>query len=279
MHREVVEMLSGQSALKQHGLTSEPSVGTRALLTWGLSELGEFEEAEIWALQGSKLAAKVSNNFSTAFMQATSGLRYLRKGELDTALELLHEANTLVHDLDIQSIFSFIASSLGHALLLSGHPADALPIIEEAVKPKNLDSSIISSVYPLTALSEALRLNGKLANAFETAEDALRIFRQTEERCFGAWTLLVMAKIQSEIGSEKIAQARQSYRQAADLAAKLKMRPLLAHCSLECGQFFVKTGEFENARLELQKAIDLFSSLGMRFWQPKAEALLSEISQ
>jgi len=279
VHREVVEMLSGQSALKQHGLTSEPSVGTRALLTWGLSELGEFEEAEIWALQGSKLAAKVSNNFSTAFMQATSGLRYLRKGELDTALELLHEANTLVHDLDIQSIFSFIASSLGHALLLSGHPADALPIIEEAVKPKNLDSSIISSVYPLTALSEALRLNGKLANAFETAEDALRIFRQTEERCFGAWTLLVMAKIQSEIGSEKIAQARQSYRQAADLAAKLKMRPLLAHCSLECGQFFVKTGEFENARLELQKAIDLFSSLGMRFWQPKAEALLSEISQ
>jgi len=277
VHREVVEMLSGQSALEQHGLTSEPSVGTRALLTWGLSEIGEFEEAEIWALQGRKLAGKVGNNFSTAFMQATSGLRYLRKGELDTALELLHESNTLVHDLDIQSIFSFIASSLGHALLLSGHPADALPIIEEAVKPKNLEASIISSVYPLTVLSEALRLNGKLAKAFETAEDALRIFRQTEERCFGAWTLLVMAKIQSEMGAEQIERARQSYRQAIDLAGKFKMRPLLAQCSLECGQFFMKNGEFEKARLELQKAIGLFSSLGMSFWQPKAEALLSEI--
>ena len=278
VHREVVELLSGQSVLEQHGLTSEPAVGTRALLTWGLSELGEFEEAEIWALQGSKLAGKVSNNFSTVFMQATSGLRYLRKGELDTALKLLHEANTLVHDLDIQSLFSFIASSLGHALLLSGRPDDALLIIEEALKSKNLDASIISPVYPLTALSEALRLNGKLAKAFETAEDALHIFRQTEERCFGAWTLLVMAKIQSEMGSEQIEQTPQSYRQAIDLTAKLKMRPLLAHCSLECGQFFMKNGEFEKARLELQKAVGLFQSLGMRFWLPKAEAILSELT-
>ncbi len=277
VHREVVELLSGQSALEQHGLTSEPSVGTRALLTWGLSELGEFEEAKMWALQGSKLASKVSNNFSTAFMQATSGLRYLRKGELDTALKLLHEANLLVHDLDIQSIFSYVASSLGHALLLSERPDDALPIIEEAVKPKILDSSIISSVYPLTALSEALRLNGKHAKAFETAGDALRIFRQTEERCFGAWTLLVMAKIQSEMGSEQIEQARQTYQQAKDLAVKLKMRPLVAHCCLEFGKFDVRCGENEKARSELMKAAELFRSLGMKFWQPEAEALLSEV--
>ena len=278
VHREVAGLLSGQSVIEQHGLTSQPTVGTRALLTWGLSELGQFEEAEMWALQGSKLAGKVRNNFSTAFMQATSGLGNLRKGELGTALKLLHEANTLVHDLHIQSIFSFVTSSLGHAYILSERPDDALPIIEEAVKPKNLDASIISSVYPLTALSEALRLNGKIVKAFETAEEALRIFRQTKERCFGAWTLLVMAKIQSEMESEQIEQARQTFQQAKDLAANLRMRPLLAHCCLEIGQFYKRNGELEKSRLELQKAIDLFRPLGMRFWLPKAEALLGEVS-
>jgi class 3 adenylate cyclase/tetratricopeptide (TPR) repeat protein len=278
VHREVVELLSGQTVLEVHGLTGAPAVGTRALLSWGLSELGEFEEAENWALQGSKLAGKVSSNFSTVFMQATSGLRYLRKGELDTASKLLLEANTLAHDLDIQSLFSFIASNLGHALLLSGRPDDAFPIIEEAVKPKNLDASIISSVYPLTALSEALRLAGKLAKAFETAEEALRIFRQTEERCFGAWTLLVLAKIQSEMGSERIEPARQTFQQAKDLAAKLKMRPLMAHCSLELGKFYMRNREVEKARYEFQIAIDLFHSLGMKFWLPEAEAVLSGLS-
>ena len=277
LHREVAELLTGPSILERHGLSSIPSVTARGMLTWGLSELGEFEEAEMWALQGSKLAGQVKNAFSTAFMETASGLTYLRKGELDTALIFLKKANTLVRDADIQSIFSFVACSLGYTYLLSGRLDDAFPILEEAVKPQKLNSSILSSVYPITALSEAFRLNGQLAKAFETAEEALRIFRQTEERCFGAWTLLVMAKIQSENGSEQIEQAKQTYRQAREMAEKLKMRPLLAHCCLEIGKYYRRRGENEKARSELMNAIDLFHSMGMRFWLPKAEALLSEI--
>jgi len=89
-----------------------------------------------------------------------------------------------------------------------------LPILEEAVKPKNLDSSLLSSIYPIAALSEAYRLIGQIAKAFETVEETLRIYRQTDEHCFGAWALLVMAKIQAEKGSEQIEQAIQNYRQA-----------------------------------------------------------------
>ncbi|MBT8367482.1 MAG: hypothetical protein KJP23_22545, partial [Deltaproteobacteria bacterium] len=66
----------------------------RGFLTWGLSELGEFEEAEMWALQGCKLAEQVRNAFSTAFIQACTGLTYLRKGELDTALMFLQKMYT-----------------------------------------------------------------------------------------------------------------------------------------------------------------------------------------
>lgn len=85
LHREVAERLSGPSALERHGLSSVPSVTVRGLLAWGLSELGEFEEAEMWAMQGRKIAGQVMNVFSTAFVHACSGLAYLRKGEIDTA--------------------------------------------------------------------------------------------------------------------------------------------------------------------------------------------------
>ena len=103
------------------------------------------------------------------------------------------------------------------------------------------------------------------------------IFRQTEERCFGAWTLLVMAKIQSENGSDQIEQALQTCRQAKDLAQKLKMRPLLAHCCLELGKLHTKQEQIKQARSELMEAADLFHSLGMRFWQPEVEAILGDL--
>ena len=87
-----------------------------------------------------------------------------------------------------------------------------------------------------------------------------------------------MAKIQSDNNSEQPDQVKQRYIQAMDLADKLKMRPLLAHCCLELGQFYNRRGENEKARSELLKSIELYRSLGMTFWQPKAEAKLSEVS-
>ena len=87
-----------------------------------------------------------------------------------------------------------------------------------------------------------------------------------------------MAKIQSDSHAAQPDQAKQRYIEATEMADKLKMRPLLAHCSLEFAQFYMRNGEFEKARFELQKAIDLYRSLNMTFWQPKAVAILSELS-
>jgi predicted ATPase/class 3 adenylate cyclase len=278
LHREVVKQLSGQATLERHGLSGVPSVLTRGFLAWGLSELGEFEEAKMYAQQGIELAENAKNVISTALVYALSGYAYLRYGDLETAKKLLHKANTLSREADLQSILSFVAGSLGDVYLSLGRPDDALPILEEAVEPQNLDSCIISSIHPITVLSEAYRLSGQIAKAILAAEKALHLYHRSEERCFGGWTLLAMAKIQSENGSDQIEQAEQTYRRAIDLATKLKMRPLLAHCNLELGQFYTRNGENEKARSELMKASDLFRSLGMRFWQPKVDAMLNDVS-
>jgi tetratricopeptide (TPR) repeat protein len=278
LHREVANQLSGPAALERHGLSGVPSVLIRGFLAWELSELGEFEEAEMYARQGIELADHVKNVFSTALVYVQSGFAYMRHGNLETAKKMLQKAYALCREAELQSILSYVAGGLGDVYLLLGRPDDALPILEEAVEPQNLDSSISSSIHPITTLSEAYRLKGQIAKAFETAEEAMRIYRQTDEHCFGAWALFVMAKIQSENNSRNSDQANKTYRQAINLADKLKMRPLLAHCCLELGKFYIKRGQFKEARSELMKAIDLYRSLGMRFWQPKAEAILCELS-
>ena len=279
LHREVAKQLSGPAALERYGFSSVPSITARSYLAFGLSELGEFEEAEMWARQGIELSGQVKNLFSTALIHACSGLAYLRQGKIDTAFKLLQEGYALSSDADIRALISLAAGSLGHCYLLMERPGDALPILNNAVDPQILEASIFPSIYPITVLAETYRLMGQTDKACETAEEALRIFRQTDERCFGAWALYEMAIIQSENNSKQIEEAPHTYQLAIDLAEELNMKPLQAHCHLKFGQHYAKIEKTDLARSEFLNAIDLYRSLGMAFWLPMAEARFSEIDE
>ncbi|MGI9570616.1 MAG: tetratricopeptide repeat protein, partial [Desulfobulbia bacterium] len=271
LHREVAEQLSGPAALKRHGLSSVPAITARGYLAWGLAELGNFEEAEKWAQEGLELSGQVRNHFSTSFAQACIGLAYLRKGNLDSALDLLLKANTICREADMLSIYSFVAGSLGNAYLLKGSPEKALPILFEAIDRHYFDSSVIPPIYTITVLAEAYQQQGQIDKAVMTSEKALNIFQKNQERCFGAWALYVSAKIQSNNTQEQMAQ--QSLIRAIDLARATGMRPLLAHCYLELGKLSSRLRNDE-ARSHIQKAVDLYRSLDMQFWLPEAEEIL-----
>jgi tetratricopeptide (TPR) repeat protein len=277
LHREVAQKLSGTAAFERHGMVSLPSVLARGFLSWGLAELGEFEEAEEWGQQGIEIAEQGKNLFSITWVYACLGLVYLLHGKLDLAIRILEQALALCRDSDVLSAFSFTAASLGHAHSLTGHPDHALPILEEAVRPHKVNLSAVPTIYPLTALAEAYHLIGQTEKAIQNAEEALRIFRQRGERGFGAWALYYMAKIHSEEDSEQMQHAVHLYHQAKEQAAELGMRPLLAHCHMGLGQVYLRRGQTAEARSELSAASDLYRSMGMSFWLPQVESTFAEI--
>ena len=275
MHREVAEQLSGPNALKRHGLSSVPAITARGYLAWGLAELGDFDEASRWAQEALDLSGRVRNHFSTGFAQACIGLAYLRKGEVETGLDLLLKANTMGRESDMQSIYTFVAGSLGDAYLLMGKPEKALPILFEAIDRRYFHSSVIPPIYTITVLAEAYRQKGQIDMAVKTSEKAQRIFEKNQERCFGAWTLYVAARIQSDNTQKQI--ANQLLIRAIELAKSMGMRPLLAHCYLELGKLSSQAPN-EDARGAIQKAIALYRSLDMPLWLREAEALLLHTS-
>jgi tetratricopeptide (TPR) repeat protein len=279
LHREVAERLSGPAVFERHGLAGLPSVLARGLLSWGLAELGEFQEAEERALQGVQIAEQGNNLFSTTFAYAWLGTVYLLRGALDRAINGLEKALGMCREFDVLAAFSFTAASLGHAQSLLGRPDYALPILQEAVRPQKASFSAVPSSYPLTALAEVYRLKGDTKKAIHNAEEALSISRQSEEQGFAAWALYYMAKIQSEDKSEQIQHAIQTYRQAMEQALGLGMRPLAAHNHLGLGQVYLKKGEPRKARSELMAAIDLYRSMDMSFWLPQAESALAKIKE
>jgi len=278
LHREVAERLSDRAIFERHGLAGVPSVLARALLSWSLAELGEFEEAEERGLQGIEIAEQGNNLFSTTWAYACVGTAYLLHGKLDRATNMLEKALALCREADVLSAFSFTARNLGHAQSLLGHPDHALPIVSEAVRPQKVSFSIVPSAYPLTALAEAYRLQGENEKAIQNAEEALSIFRQNGERGFAAWALYYLAKVQFDGGPEQVQKSWQSYRQAKEQAEELRMKPLLAHCQIGLGEAYARKGLSKEARSEIVAGIELYRSMDMAFWIPQAESVLCKIT-
>jgi tetratricopeptide (TPR) repeat protein len=73
-----------------------------------------------------------------------------------------------------------------------------------------------------------------------------------------------------------VAQAEAHYQQALALAEALGMRPLQAHCHLGLGTLYAKAGWHEQARAALSVAIELYRTMEMTFWLPRAEAALAQ---
>jgi tetratricopeptide (TPR) repeat protein len=72
-------------------------------------------------------------------------------------------------------------------------------------------------------------------------------------------------------------QAEAYYRQALGLAVELGMRPLQAHCHRGLGTLYATTGQREQARAELDTAIEMYRIMAMTFWLPQAEAALAQV--
>jgi Flp pilus assembly protein TadD len=56
------------------------------------------------------------------------------------------------------------------------------------------------------------------------------------------------------------------------------MRPLQAHCHRGLGALYATTGRREQARAELDTAIELYRAMEMTFWLPQTEAAQAQLN-
>ncbi|UCH24001.1 MAG: hypothetical protein JSU83_03695 [Deltaproteobacteria bacterium] len=130
------------------------------------------------------------------------------------------------------------------------------------------------ATHPLTILAQAYRVSGKPELAHETVSRALNIEGSRQERALEAWAMAVMAGVNADLG--RLEHAIDWYRCGLSQAAELSMPPLTAHCHLGLGQLLLATGHSAEACNEINAAIDLYYSMGIKFWLPQAEAALAK---
>jgi class 3 adenylate cyclase/tetratricopeptide (TPR) repeat protein len=272
-HGALVVLIDGQGV--RRGGPGIAAVHGRTWLAVNLVELGDFGEALVRAEEAVRIAEAVAYDFSLMHASYVLGLIYARQGNVESAIAPLERSRAISEARGIKLIFRIIISALGSAYALSGRPSEAVRLFKNA-RESTAGQLLLGEALLASELGTTYLLLGQLANAQDTAYEALEIARRRSERGVEAWVLRLLGEIHSAQESLNIGDAEAAYEAAMDRAMDLGMRPLVAHCHLGLGKLYRRTGKPEQAQEHVTTATAMYREMDMRFWLEKAEAAASE---
>ena len=272
----VVDILHGDLLHQRFGRSIIASVNARSVLAPCLAELGEFDQAATAGEEAVQIAETVQQPGSliAASLGACSVL--LRRGSFHQAVQRLEDLRPS-RGASLAAWSSLSAGMLGYAYAMTGRPADALPLLEQAVEHAYRSNRTVEMILR-TYLVEAYLLAGRHADAGASAARVLELSRQRAQRGVEARVLYLLGEIASHGEAPEVETAHTRYDQALALAGELGMRPLVAHCHLGLGKLYRSTGKREQAREHLATATTLYREMGMTHWLEQVEVEMRELA-
>ena len=122
--------LEGELVHEHFGLPVPASVYSRTWLVASLAELGAFAEGIVRGEEEVRIAESVAQPYSLVHASFSTGLLYLRKGDIDKSIAVLNCGLGLCQVWHIGGWVTIIAAHLGYAYALSGRIVEAVPALE-----------------------------------------------------------------------------------------------------------------------------------------------------
>jgi tetratricopeptide (TPR) repeat protein len=137
-----------------------------------------------------------------------------------------------------------------------------VPILQEAIHLQESAAAFVDRALWVRTLADAYRRAGQLDEAERTARSALEFATRHGEQANEAWVHFVSGEIAADRRDDVAARA--SLERARDIADRLGMRPLVAHCHARLAAVAAGVGAKDEARTHLRAATELFSEMRMR---------------
>ncbi|HEU4371555.1 MAG TPA: adenylate/guanylate cyclase domain-containing protein [Methylomirabilota bacterium] len=245
------------------------SVQARTSLASALGEQGDFTAASRAAEHALAEAERQEHRYSEAVALTARGGVYVRQGEFEAAQPFLERGLELSRELELSLTLAGVAAFLGLVYVRRGRSEAGLALLEE-FRERRFAMGGPVHVF----LAEGYLVAGR---PHEARTAALRVAEEARQRS----EMAVVARASVVIGGAAAlepataSQALEAYRGASDIAERLGLRPLLAHCHLGVGRLYRRTGKQPEAQEHLTTATTMYREMDMRFWLEQAEAEMS----
>ncbi len=273
-----VASLTGNLVRERLGQAALPAVYARALLAASLAELGEFSEGTARADEALQIAAALDHPFSLGLAFHGAGRLHLCKGDVQKAIVVLERGYDVCRARIVEYWLPVICASLGLAYATCGRPAEAFPLLEQALERLTSAQMMIYQSLVLASLTETYLLAGRMDDATQRAEEALRVSCHRGERGMQAHAIRLLGEIGLHRDPLGDGETEHRYGQALGLATDLGMRPLVAHCHLGLGKLYRCTGKRQEAQKHLTIAATMYREMEMLFWLEQTKAELRELA-
>ena len=275
--RQNLEVLEASGDIDRTGRDSLAYVASCGWLAFVMTELGEFDRAQVYADKACQAAQASKHAYTAVIAQTLEALVWLRRGQPSRAMHPLEQSLRACTE-HYLALWQPVASSwLGLTHVLLGQTKEAIPFLQEGVtRTEALGIKAYLSLW-VTHLAEGLLASGQTDHARVTAEHALDLALTHKEGGHQARALCLLGDIASQDGSLESGQAEGYYRHGLMLADNLGMRPVLALCHLGLGKLYRSRGQRLGAEEHLGAAFSLFAEMDMRLWLVRSASELKKL--
>lgn len=247
----LIEFLSGDLQTMPSGTAGMPSVLSRALQIWFLSQAGEIQRARELETEAYSIANRSTQKYAMINTDAASGLMHQANGSFSTALAKFQTSYDSCIEQEMMAMAPRTAAGVGQCLTRLGNATKAYDFLKSCLNDRiHRFGGRYNWVYLHIALAEACKLLGYTGEARHAAESALRFAEENQEPTSICVSRLTLGDLSLMSGDH--VEARAHYVKAETLADTTEMA--LAKCFAVAGIALSSALEGASVSLEHTKA-------------------------
>jgi len=270
-----IEHIPEELRYERFGQATSMASFSRSTMSLSLSDLGRFAEATQQADEAARIAEEAGLRYSLAFAWNALGVAHVVRGEFARGRAVLERCVDLCRTFGLPVIMAAAMALLAVALGQEGRAAEALAMAEE------VEGMPVSRRFHaeriLVSLGAASVLGGR-PDAAMRAGAAVEAAQRHGARASEAYGLHLLGSIAMHRDPIDLSDVDTHYRAALALTEELGMRPLMAHCHLDLGKLYRRTGKSEQAQEHFTTATTMYRDMGMTYWLESAEMGLNTLS-
>jgi class 3 adenylate cyclase/tetratricopeptide (TPR) repeat protein len=242
-----------------------------------LGTMGHFEEGISLCEKSLSHAQREANLYGIALSEFNYGFLFIHRGDGEKARPHLEESIRIFEKTQIVLLLGLTLTGLGRSYNLLGELRLAQECIEKGLKLQKQAGLRAFLSYHYYCLSSLQFDSGWLDHALKSAEEALELSRNNNERVFEGLSSITMGRVLTADQDVQYDECAKYIFDGMKILNEQKIEPYVSQGLLFLAELNARKGNQEKALEYLANSERAFEKMGMEYWLAKARNLANNL--